>query len=938
MARRSPPPPRACRPPNPPTRPRRRPAHPALAAALLALGFCGLRTSADSAPASGQPFRPLARTALPRVRDLPGVCRVFEETTRLPRRALPTPLNGDFSLEAWIRPDALPSSGSGGFSEKGPVTIVQLGGNPVAARGFQPSATFRIRRHFLEFVWWSPTGWKDAFGHSWLPPGRWFHVAAVRRGDTFEIFLDGESQGRAAGARSAGTFSWCTVGRSGNKRRFLGRMADLRIESRAVSAATLRRRVQALPGYVPLRTPQVDSRWLRAGLLFSQPAGFPYYPAARVAPGTLHPLDEGCGIQFTPIPRPQQGPGPDLLIGADPTLFGSRLALYQPQSRDPGSDWSQKGWPVYDPGRTLELGEQTAGLDGRRFVFWRKSPAGPEFLGQRRGRIFLWQNRGRPNAPRYAIAGPVLFAGKPLPQAMPAQVHLYEWRSGDVDGDGVPDMLLTTWWGDPRNDWPYRERRLGAKNPHVGPGRGYDIAGRWLGADRNALLYWARGRAGPNAPIPAFGPVRPVFYGRRPADRPVQWRVPHGIVSPALLEIQKQRWILLFGNVNRILALPVRIDSAGEARCGRAVNLLENDAPLKFTYFQNQMAAADIDGDGRQEVLVGGNPGRIVVLCGDRPGTFREAGCLSVRGGWVETDTLSVPCYLDWDGDGRPDLLVGDASGWLSFWPGTDRPALFGSPRWLRAGGRTIHHQAGYSGSLQGPGEAGWGYLQPTVADWDMDGDPDVIANDITGRIVFYERRGSPWNLKPARLFRFRGRPLPAAWRSRPAVLPADMRFHGFARPCLVYLDDHSILSVAVPERTGAVDIARITPLTGRDGTPIRLSGWGIVSGRTKLCVADWDGDGDWDLLFGTNFACHSAFLEDPPPCATPLWLENIGSNARPRFASPRVIRRKNGRFINLRVHDCSPWVADFDHDGRPDLITGAEDGKVYFFRRRDLR
>jgi len=912
--------------------------HPAARRIAAVLTFCTALwlDTVPGAPTSDGVCRPLAKVELERVRDVPGECVVLKRGTVVPRVPLNPPLTDDFTVRVWVYPEVLPSYGPGGFSDDGPVTIVRLGGSEQKS-DFVPTGVFRIRRHFLEFAWLTPAGWKSVLGRTWIPLKRWAWAAVIRRGDVMELFLDGYPDGRCGGARAASVYAWCEVGRTGSRRRFVGRMCDLRIEPRAMDAGTLRHMVENTPGYTPLRIPQVDGRWLRAGILFTQPDGFPYYRAVRVGPDVLHPLAEGCGILFCLIPTKDRS-APDLLIGADARLFGARLALYRADGRDPGTAWSRKGRPVYDSGKTLELGERTVGLNGDHFVVWDADAAGASFIGRREGRLFLWRNRGSRENPKYSIVGPVLFGGKPLPEAMPPEVHCYEWRPGDVDGDGIPDMLVTGWWGDPRDDWPYRERRLGARNPHVGPGRGYDITGRWLGACRNALLFWARGLVRPGADLPAFGPVRPVYYGERPADRQVDWRVPYGIMSPALLAMNGRRWVLLFGDVERVPALPVRVDAGGEARCGRAVNFLADDARLRSTYFQNQMAVVDIDADGGPEVLIGGNPGRIVVLDGDRPGAFREAGSLSVRGGWVATDTLSVPCYVDWDGDGRRDLLVGDASGLLSFWPGADDPTLFGRPVWLRAGGRLIRHRAGYSGSLQGPGEAGWGYLQPTVADWDMDGDPDVIANDITARMVLYERAGSPWNLQPARPFRFQGEPLPAAWRSRPAVIPPAYGFRGLDRPCLLYLDDESLLCAGIPERTGGTDIARTVRLTDRDGKPVRLSGWGAVSGRTKLSIADWDGDGDWDVLFGTNAGCHASFLDDPPPCSTPLWLENVGSSREPVFARPRVIRLKTGEFINLRVHDCSPWAADVDGDGRLDLLTGAEDGKVYVFFRRELR
>jgi hypothetical protein len=44
---------------------------------------------------------------------------------------------------------------------------------------------------------------------------------------------------------------------------------------------------------------------------------------------------------------------------------------------------------------------------------------------------------------------------------------------------------------------------------------------------------------------------------------------------------------------------------------------------------------------------------------------------------------------------------------------------------------------------VQGPAEAKWGYTNPWVADWDLDGDLDILVNDIRGEVVCYQNIGS---------------------------------------------------------------------------------------------------------------------------------------------------------------------------------------------------
>jgi hypothetical protein len=104
------------------------------------------------------------------------------------------------------------------------------------------------------------------------------------------------------------------------------------------------------------------------------------------------------------------------------------------------------------------------------------------------------------------------------------------------------------------------------------------------------------------------------------------------------------------------------------------------------------------------------------------------------------------------------------------------------------------------------------------------------------------------------------------------------------------------------------------------------------------MAVTDWDEDGKWDILFGTNRAAQKYFVDDAPKEATPFWLRNMGTNSQPRFESPKLITLSDGEVIGFDVHCASVWPTDLDGDGHEDLIVGAEDGKIYRFMRDELK
>ena len=73
-------------------------------------------------------------------------------------------------------------------------------------------------------------------------------------------------------------------------------------------------------------------------------------------------------------------------------------------------------------------------------------------------------------------------------------------------------------------------------------------------------------------------------------------------------------------------------------------------------------ACCDLDGDGRQELLLGTAEGRLILF--DHDGDLLDDDFLHYDKPW------SAPCFFDVDGDGIVDLVVGNATGKLSFFRG----------------------------------------------------------------------------------------------------------------------------------------------------------------------------------------------------------------------------------------------------------------------------
>jgi hypothetical protein len=79
--------------------------------------------------------------------------------------------------------------------------------------------------------------------------------------------------------------------------------------------------------------------------------------------------------------------------------------------------------------------------------------------------------------------------------------------------------------------------------------------------------------------------------------------------------------------------------------------------------------------------------------------------------------------------------------------------------------------------------------------------------------------------------------------------------------------------------------------------------------------MADWDGDGLKDLLVGHN--------------TTIILYKNVGAASAPRFQAPTKLECPKGQFP-MRP---SPYVVDWDGDGKKDLLVPCEQPAVYFYR-----
>src|SRR5260370_3181513 len=101
-------------------------------------------------------------------------------------------------------------------------------------------------------------------------------------------------------------------------------------------------------------------------------------------------------------------------------------------------------------------------------------------------------------------------------------------------------------------------------------------------------------------------------------------------------------------------------------------------------------------------------------------------------------------------------------------------------------------------------------------------------------------------------------------------------------------------------------------PLKGRDGKPIN------VGSASAAFAVDWNGSGAMDLIVGTVLG--------------EVWLvPNASKGMGLTFGTPRRLEAA-GKAIKV-TGDAAPTVADWDSDGKLDLILGADDGSAVWYR-----
>ncbi|MBR2424911.1 MAG: VCBS repeat-containing protein [Tidjanibacter sp.] len=310
----------------------------------------------------------------------------------------------------------------------------------------------------------------------------------------------------------------------------------------------------------------------------------------------------------------------------------------------------------------------------------------------------------------------------------------------------------------------------------------------------------------------------------------------------------------------------------------------------------------------------------------------------------IHAGSLVSQSVADWDGDGVVDIVAGNSAGHIMFFKnyGTNSLPAFGLGEYIKAGGRILAERAGYYES-QGPEESAWGYMGPTVFDWDGNGTQDIVYsyNDVIYKVV--RNVGTPQEplLTEPETIMIDGVELAGVWRCRPGLVRVG------GKVMMLIADENEALHLYeksvgnnVIDR-GLVRLKDGKIITGHS-TNFGERHYGM-NGRKKLELADWDGDGDVDLLIG----CARQGSFPSPELGLPgsrgrglqaIWLENVGSNEQMVFDYPRQFTFRGVPYY-VGGHETTVTTCPFgDTTGGVNLLVGVECGRFVFFEREDLK
>ncbi|TWU65476.1 FG-GAP repeat protein [Crateriforma conspicua] len=585
-------------------------------------------------------------------------------------------------------------------------------------------------------------------------------------------------------------------------------------------------------------------------------------------------VDLGVGLWAWPLPMDYDGDGDMDLLVSCPDKPSNGVYYFENPTKDPSVKM-----PVFKAGVRLgptKTNTQVSYVDGQPRLLVENN----ELTAFRDG-DFSTQQSIYPDA-----------------RFHPGKTRARMWRYVDWEGDGDQDLIVGI------GDW----------SDYVWD-QAYDAQGRWQNGPLHGYVYLIERTSGDD-----YAQPRKISAGGSPIDV-------FGWPSPNFADFDGDGDLdLICGEFLDGFTYFENVGSRSQPSYAVGVKLNGDDGrPLVMNLQMITPTAIDWDRDGDMDLIVGDEDGRVALVENVTSGeastpVFRQPVYFQQEADTLKFGALATPFAHDWDGDGDEDILCGNTAGNIALFENLDgKGQRWSAPELLQVDGKVFRIMAGPNGSIQGPAEAKWGYTTLSVADWNGDGADDILVNSIWPRLTLLcstkngltEQPLPFWNREMPPRFYWWNQPAEnqqSQWRTTPLATDWDQD----GQLDLVILDQEGYLTC----QSRANDQTRV--FVDEDGRPVRMNAKSAGgSGRIKLALVDWDGDGRQDILTNSENA---------------VWWRNCEER------DGKTVLKRIGNLAkrNVAGHTSSPAVCDFDGNGKPDLLVGAENGRIYFIRHED--
>lgn len=145
---------------------------------------------------------------------------------------------------------------------------------------------------------------------------------------------------------------------------------------------------------------------------------------------------------------------------------------------------------------------------------------------------------------------------------------------------------------------------------------------------------------------------------------------------------------------------------------------------------------ADWNEDGLIDLLVGDTNGKISLFLNNGSAgnpQLTSQGFIKVGAADLDVGERASPVVVDWNNDGKKDLVVGDDDGYVRLYlnSGTNKDPKFASFTYIKMNSTNL--KTSYSAS-------------PEVCDLDGDGNKDLVISDYSGYVYFYRNTSTDGN------------------------------------------------------------------------------------------------------------------------------------------------------------------------------------------------